>query len=214
MTTQRSQKLHKLVFELYTQHKKTLLFHGWHHINFVTNKAREFAILINTNVEIVESAALVHDINYIVELNSDPIAGQKLRSELLSEVGFDEIEVNRIEDIINESHTASRTVHISNEGKALSDADTLFKAIPTTPIFFSSKYVLENNINISKLANKIVTEQRPLIDQDIYFYIPEVKAKYNSWALSAIELWENMIEALQDKDILELLDIAKENGAI
>jgi len=214
MTTPRSQSLHKLVFELYAKHKESLLFHGWHHINFVTNKAREFANLIEANVEIVECAALVHDINYIVELNSEPIAGQKLRSELLAEVGFDDGEIQHIESIINESHTANRTAEISNEGKALSDADTLFKAIPTTPIFFSSKYVLENNINIARLANKIVTEQRPLIDQDIYFYIPQVKAKYNAWALSAIQLWENMIEALQDKDIIELLDIAKENGAI
>ena len=214
MTTARSQKLYKLVFELYKTHKKTLLFHGWHHINFVTNKAKQFAEIINANGELVECAALVHDTNYIVEINSDPVAGEKLRSELLTEVGFDQIEVQRIETIINESHTASRTAQISNEGKALSDADTLFKAIPTTPIFFSSKYIIENNIDIAKLANKIVSEQRPLIDQDIYFYIPEVKAKYNAWALNAIQLWENMIEALQDKDIIELLSIAKENGAL
>jgi uncharacterized protein len=213
MITLRSQKLHKHVFELYTKHKE-LLFHGWHHINFVTNKAKQFAEIIGANVEIVECAALVHDINYIVEINSEPEAGEKLRHELLLEAGFDEAEIKHIEAIINESHTANRSPTISEEGKALSDADTLFKAIPTTPIFFSSKYIIENNINITKLANKIVTEQRPLIDQDIYFYIPEVKAKYNPWAISAIQLWENMLEALDDRDIVEMLDIAKNNGAI
>ena len=214
MTTERSQKLYDLVFDLYQKHKETLLFHGWHHINFVTKKAAQFAVFIDTNVEIVESAALVHDINYIVAPNSEPEAGKDFRAEILSKSGFNQREIDLIENTINESHTSTRTAVISDLGKALSDADSLFKAIPITPIFFSSKYIAENNTDMVKLASKITKEQRPLIDEDIFFYIPEVKALYNNWARVNIELWENMQVALEDADIQEILDIAKANGAI
>ena len=59
---------------LYEEHKKELLFHGWHHIIFVKNKSGVFAEEIAAHKFLVQSAALVHDLNYIVEADSKPEA--------------------------------------------------------------------------------------------------------------------------------------------
>ncbi len=70
-----SEKISKLTKELktlYQKHTKYLLFHGWHHINFVVKKTIEFANSIKANVFIAQTAALVHDLNYIVAPNSEP----------------------------------------------------------------------------------------------------------------------------------------------
>ena len=160
--------LREEIKELYRQHKY-LLFHGWHHIYFVTEHAKRFAGMIDADVHLVEAAALVHDLNYIVEKNSKPEAAQEMRSDVLSSAGFSQGLIDRIESMINEAHTGSRSKTISPEGMALSDADTLFKALPLTPILFAGKYVQETGTNINELAEKIVSEQRPLLDQDIYF---------------------------------------------
>ncbi len=199
---------------LYTQHKDTLLFHGLHHITFVSKKARIFAESIGADQFLVESAGLVHDLNYIVETNSEPEKGQKLRVELLSEAGYSSDEIDRIEKMILETHTATRGVSISQEGMALSDGDTLFKALPITPIMFSSKYIQQNKVDVKKLARKVVSEQQPLLEQGIYFYTDLAKEKYLKWAKVNLELWGNVEEALQDEEVQELITIAQRNGVL
>ena len=86
---------------LYQEHQKALLFHGWHHITFVTNKSVIFAKEISANEFLVQSSALVHDLNYIVESNSKPEAGKELRKSILTKVGYTPEEVERIEKNYN-----------------------------------------------------------------------------------------------------------------
>jgi hypothetical protein len=90
----------------------------------------------------------------------------------------------------------------------------LFKVLPITPIIFSSKYIQENDTDIKKLANKIVTEQENLLTQWIYFYSEYAKTHYLPWAETNINLWKNVVHAYEDEDICEMLEIAKKNHAI
>lgn len=206
-------KLREHVKKLYDDNNDLLLFHGWHHIQFVTNKAVTFAKTINADVEVVEASALVHDLNYIVEVNSEPEAGTKLRASVLSKAGYSSEEINRIERIIDEAHTANRSAEISPEGMALSDGDTLFKALPITPILFSSKYITQNKIDLGKLAHKVLSEQRPLLEQGIYFYTEDAK-QYLKWAQANIDNMANVQEALEDPDVQELIKTAYERNVL
>jgi len=111
-------KIKKLISSLekiYQEESGKLLFHGWHHIIFVKNKAIDFAKSINANLFFVESAALVHDLNYIVKVNSEPEEAKEYRKNILIDSGFADNEINRIENIIMEAHTAIRNQNISDE---------------------------------------------------------------------------------------------------
>jgi len=195
---------------LYLKNSKKLLFHGWHHTNFVSKKAAEFAQSIGADAFLAESAGLVHDLNYIVIPNSEPEVGKKLRENYLMKAGYSRHEIEWIEKIVMEGHIRTRTTKISEEGKALSDGDTLFKALPTTPILFASKYIEQNKVDISKLAHKISSEQNKLIKSGIYFYTALAKKKYLRWGKINLALWDNVNEALKDEDVAEMLSIAKQ----
>jgi uncharacterized protein len=214
MSSSKIEKLIALLKPLYLEHSKNLLFHGWHHITFVRKKALEFAESVSANKLIVEAAALTHDLNYIVKPNSEPEEGKELRQEFLSKAGFFVDEITRIETVVLESHTGTRNEKITSEGMALSDADTLFKALPITPIIFAQKYITQNKVDIYKSANKVTSEQNPLIEQDIYFYTDYAKRKYLNWAKDNLKLWNNVIEAFKDEDIKEILKIANELGVL
>ena len=108
----------------------------------------------------------------------------------LQKCGYSESEINIIETVIIEAHTAFRNASISLEAKALSDADSLFKVLPITPVVFANKYMIENNITIDVLAKKIVTEQNKLIDAGIYFYSSAAVEKYQEWALVNLKVME------------------------
>lgn len=213
---QKLSKLNAELLKLYGDKKKSkhLLFHGWHHINFVRNKAVEFAKTIRANLFIVESAALVHDLNYFIKVFSKAHEGAGLRNKILSACGYSTDEIIKIEKVILECSTETRGKHISPEAKALSDGDFLFRALPTTPVLFTSKYLEESKINIHILANKIISDQRKLLASGIYFYTPLAKKKYLRWAKANLQLWGNIQESLKDKDVLDLLAIAKKQGVL
>jgi HD superfamily phosphodiesterase len=65
--TPRNQKLRERLEQLYKSYADTLLFHGWHHITFVARNSLEFAEELDVNKELVEAAALVHDLNYVTD---------------------------------------------------------------------------------------------------------------------------------------------------
>lgn len=201
----RLRQLEKTVRELYESAKEQLPFHGWHHIHFVMTKAVQFATDRCADPDLVAAASLVHDLNYVVVPNSEPEEGRQLRRRYLKDAGFRYPEIKRIEKIINEAHTATRTDVISLEGTALSDADTLFKSLPMTPVVFSHLYLEENGIGLRDLAEKIVKEQRPLMDKGIYFYDPEVRKRYSPWARVNMKLWQEIRDSLDDPDIAGLL---------
>jgi len=214
MITERTTWLAQNLEKLYEEHSADMLFHGWHHIWFVTKKAVEFARELDVDVELVEAAALTHDLNYIVEVNTEPEVGKELRAQYLATAGFSADEIVAIEQLVMEGHTATRTAGISDAAKALSDADTLFKALPVTPILLAGQFIRENNIDITRLANKVVGEQKPLMEQGIYFYTRGAKAKYLGWAEINLRLWENVGDALENKDVADMLAIAKKLGVV
>lgn len=210
-------KLFKIVYDLYhlPENKAKLLFHGWHHIEFVHNKAIEFAIELKCNVEKVAVSALLHDLNYIFSDKLEPEAARLNIIEYVIKVGYDKDYAEEIANLIENSHLAYRgTRELSDESKALSDADTLFKAIPTTPILFASRFITQNKYDIEKLGNKVVNEQKPLMDADEYFYTDIAKRKYLKWAKTNLDIWENILESLGDKDVRQLLATASDLGVI
>lgn len=215
--SQNYQNLYKTIYDLYhtSENKSKLLFHGWHHIKFVHDKAIEFAKFLKCDVETVAAASLVHDLNYIFSKKLEPEAANLQIANYLKESGYDNEFQELVLDIIKQGHIGYRDgTEVPDLVKALADADTLFKALPTTPILFASKFITENNYSIAKLAAKVVDEQKHLLEQDMYFYTDLAKEKYMEWAKLNIALWENVQESLEDESVKSMLDEAYELGVL
>jgi len=212
MTT-RLQNLSDALYELYKD-RKDLLFHGWHHVYFVSKKAVEFADELGVDKEVIEAAGLVHDLNYVVKTGTEPEAGKELRTSYLQAAGFSPVEITHIERIVMEAHTGTRHADISDAAKVLSDADSVFKVMPLTPILLSSKYITENHVDVKQWARKIIAEQQPLLKQGIYFYTETAKRKYLRWAETDLEIVSQVEDALQDPIIRETLRLTEELGVI
>jgi uncharacterized protein len=196
----------KRVHRLCHQYADRLQFHGWHHVSFVRAKAAGFARYNGADEAVVEVAALVHDVNYLVLRNSPAAAGRSLRLEILDECGVPPRIARWIDEIVDEAEMATRGRDISLEAQALSDADTLFKALPVTPVVLAHRYLRENGLSLRELAHKIVGEQCDVHDEGYYFYNPEAAAMYSHWATANLQLWQCIKEAVDDPTVVELLD--------
>jgi uncharacterized protein len=193
------------VHQLCQRFAQRLQFHGWHHVSFVRAKAVEFAMANGADAGLVETAALVHDLNYIVRRNSPAAAGRGLRMHILQSAGL-AVEVSlRIDEIVRDAEMAGRHRDISLEAQALSDADTLFKALPVTPVVLAHRYLAENGLSLRELANKIVAEQQNVHDEGYYFYNPDAAATYSRWAEANLQLWRCIRESLDDPTVEQLL---------
>ena len=215
--SQEYKKLYQLIYDLYhlEENKSKLLFHGWHHIKFVHDKAIEFAEELNADLETIAIAALIHDINYIFTDNLEPETANEYISNYLSMAGFSNKVISRVQKVVEDEHIGYRFErNLSNEAKALSDADTLFKALPTTLPLFSSKYIEQNKYDIYKLAEKIIKEQKPLLLKGDNFYSKSAKKKYLKWAKANLAVWENVLEALEDKSVAGMLKTAEDLGVL
>src|SRR5262249_55604962 len=73
---------------LCTRYAGGLPFHGWHHVDFVRRKAVQFAAKNGSDGTVVEVAALVHDLNYLIRRNSAAAAGHRLRMAILGGAGI------------------------------------------------------------------------------------------------------------------------------
>lgn len=193
------------VRELYVGRNRDVPFHGWHHVEFVSSKAVEFAVELGAEPLLVEASALVHDLNYLVDTKTDASGGAQLRQTVLAKSDVDYAVISRIESIVLEAETQSRNGDISIEAMALSDADTLFKALPITPVVLAPLYMRETGRSIKELALKIVNEQVPLNQSQIYFYSPSARQKYTKWGEANLRLWLCILEALEDVDVQSLL---------
>lgn len=191
---------------LYSRQTADVPFHGWHHISFVATKARIFAGELAADAATVEIAALVHDVNYLVAADSWAPRGAALRAQILKEAGLDDRSIRRIEQIVITAETRVRGRGISPEAMALSDADTLFKALPITPVVLAPLYMRETGKSLRQLAAKIVDEQVPLADEGIYFYSESAKKKYESWGETNLALWLGIRDALEDPSVLDLIE--------
>ncbi|HEX4701342.1 MAG TPA: HD family phosphohydrolase [Pseudonocardiaceae bacterium] len=182
-----------------------LPFHGWHHVSFVRDKGARFAAANGADVAVVATAALVHDLNYLVRRNSTASAGRAPRMRILAESGVSADAARRVDAVVIEAEMATRHRGISLEAQALSDADTLFKALPVTPVMLAHRYLTENGLTLRELATKIVGEQRGVHDAGFYFYSAEAAAAYSHWATANLELWQCVMESLDDPSVNELL---------
>jgi uncharacterized protein len=182
-----------------------LPFHGWHHVSFVRAKGAVFAKHNGSDVALVETAALVHDVNYMVRRNSLAEDGRTLRMRILAQAGVSDAVAEQIDEIVCEAEMRSRHRDISLPAQALSDADTLFKALPVTPVMLAHKYLDENGVSLRELATKIVGEQQGVHDEGYYFYSPQAAAMYSRWATANLELWQCIVESLDDPSVAELL---------
>jgi uncharacterized protein len=184
---------------------RALPFHGWHHVDFVRTKAVQFAEHNGSDVGVVETAALVHDLNYLVRRNSPASAGRGPRLRVLAAAGVPSTIAEHVDAVVCEAEMATRHRDISLAAQALSDADTLFKALPVTPVMLAHKYLAENGVSLRELAGKIVGEQRGVHDAGFYFYSAEAARAYSHWASANLELWQCIVEALDDPSVAELL---------
>jgi uncharacterized protein len=210
-TTSRSVPVHVTsevagrVRELCGRASGSLPFHGWHHVSFVRSKAVQFAGHNGADADLVETAALVHDLNYLVRRNSAAAAGCGLRMRILAEAGVPIEVADRIDAVVVEAEMATRHRDISIEAQALSDADTLFKALPVTPVMLAHRYLTENGVSLRELASKIVGEQQGVHDAGFYFYSQEAAATYSHWASANLALWRCVMESLDDPSVNQLL---------
>lgn len=196
----------KLVHELYdSQSRRDVPFHGWHHVHFVAEKSAEFAKELGADPGIVRIAAYVHDVNYLVAPRGGAGEGKSIRQRILQEAGLTREAIDRVEEIVLAAETRSRDDQISAEAMALSDADTLFKALPITPVKLAPLYMYETGRSLRELAEKIVHEQAPLDEQGIYFYSESAK-RYEPWAKANLQLWTHILAALNDTSIESLID--------
>lgn len=193
------------VKRLYARHRTRLPFHGWHHVRFVSAKGAEFARLNGSDARLVEVAGLVHDLNYLVQPNSAASAGRYLRMNLLARAGASLELARHVDDVVCEAEMSTRSRDISLEAQALSDADTLFKAVPITPVLLAHRYLSENRVSLRRLASKIIGDQQHVYDGGFYFYNPKIAARYSEWARANLRLWQCIAEALEDPCVEDLV---------
>jgi len=208
----RNQKLRSNLEWLYQRYTDTLLFHGWHHVAFVTRKSLEFAEELGVNKELVEAAALTHDLNYISDVTSNVDAGRTLREEQLSTVGYSAEDIALIEQTVHTASVENRDADISDMAKALSDADSLFKVMPVGLIVLSARFITETKVDLRKWADKIMRDQQPLLDKGIYFYTKTANDRYLEWAKVDLAAVASIQQSLDDPDIQEFLEDCKKLG--
>jgi uncharacterized protein len=200
--------LHRLTEEVrrrYTAFTSGLPFHGWHHVEFVRVQAVAYARKNGANVRIVEAAALLHDLNYMVKRNSRARAGKNLRHQILSGLGVSERSIRWIETVICEAETEARDENVSLEAQSLSDADTMFKALPITPVLLAPLYMGETGQSLVQLCDRIIKHQVPLYEQGIYFYNDEARKRYDEWAEVNLRLWQCIHDSLDHPEIRNLV---------
>lgn len=193
------------VKRLYSRRRTRLPFHGWHHVSFVSEKGREFARLNGADAELVAVAGLVHDLNYLVRPNSAASAGRGLRMNVLAKSGAAIGLARRVDEVVCEADMSTRGPDISLEAQALSDADTLFKAVPITPVLLAHRYLTENRVSLRRLASKIIGDQQDVYDEGYYFYNPKIAARYSEWARANLRLWQCIAESLEDPCVEDLV---------
>lgn len=212
--TLRNTELTKNLEALYANQAGSLLFHGWHHVRFVVRKSLEFAKELGVNAELVEAAALTHDLNYLTDTTSTVDAGAQLRTEQLMAVGYTAEEISVIENIVHTASTGYRDADISDMAKALSDADALFKVLPVGPMILSARFITETKTDLHKWAQRIIREQQPLLDGGIYFYTQTARDRYLDWAKLNLEWVATVQRSLDDPDTQLFLEDCKKLGYV
>ena len=106
--------------------------------------ARELAKRLNADMEIVELAALLHDIGSIVHGRVDHhITGAEIAEEKLKEVGYPQDRIDKVKHCIL-THRGSKSIKRETvEAQILADADAM-SAFDSIAGLFKAAYVYEN----------------------------------------------------------------------
>ncbi len=93
-------KLSTTVKAILLKEKDKLPLHGWHHFDFVRKKAVIFSEAIQANTFLVESAALVHDINRLPAYKNAPLEADTYSKQVLQESGYSIEESKKVLNIV------------------------------------------------------------------------------------------------------------------
>lgn len=182
-----------------------LPFHDYNHIVFVARWAVNFAQQNGADLPTVKAAALLHDLNYIVDPTSDVDTGKDLRREVLLEAGIPDREIDNLELIIRSADVRHSAPCSLLEAQALSDADMLYKILPVTPVLFSHRLLNESKSNIRDLAIRILREQLPRFETGSLFYNSEANERYHRWAATNFSLWRDIVDCVDEPTVFDLL---------
>lgn len=199
-------RLHDDIRMLLHLNRSTVPYHGWPHVHFVTQNAMRLAQNHGAESALVGSTALVHDLNYLVQPDSQPLVGDELASRYLKAAGFDDLHIARALQIVKEANLSTRGPNVSLEVACLSDADTLFKVLPLVPVLQTPSYLAENQTTLRDLAQKIVDDQLIRLDSGYFFYLSEVESQYLGWAHESVSMWQRVLDALGDPEIAMLAE--------
>ena len=211
LTSRQLRRLDDVVRDRYSTFTSGLPFHGWHHIAFVRKQAAIYARKNGADIAIVEAAAILHDLNYMVLRNSRVGEGKGLRREILQSIGVEDEAIKWIERVITEAETEARDVHACLEAQALSDADTIFKALPITPVLLAHRYMRETGQTTRELCDRIIRDQVRLRNEGIYFYDDDVRKQYDEWAAANLRLWQCIDDSLRHEEVRDLVAFLESN---
>lgn len=103
------------------------------HVKYVVEYAKILAEKLKADIEVVEIAALLHDIARIDGLNENHhIEGAKYAEELLSDLDYDSEKISLIKDCIISHRGSAGIPQKTIEAKCLASADAMahFRSIP------------------------------------------------------------------------------------
>lgn len=173
-------------------------------------KTGHFAQHLGADIPLSQAAALTHDLNHVAHKGvwTESKEGALLRKQMLTDCKIQDDLIQRIEAIIQSCEIVHRGTNLSLEGQALSDADSLFKVLPSTPILFTAGMMKQTDWSIKRIAEKVVRDQLKLIESDTYFFSDYARQNYMHLARANIYQMRDLLETLNDDDIAHMLRTA------
>ncbi|MDT0169453.1 HD domain-containing protein [Pseudarthrobacter sp. BRE9] len=199
-------RLRRAIFKLLTSHSDDIPYHGWPHVRFVADHGARLAAAVGADSDLVAAAGLVHDLNYLVRPGSQVKEGITLMRKYLRDAGYNSSQMDRVTSIVLEADLATRGPIVSSEVACLSDADSLFKVLPVTPVLLARDYLKENHVSLKELAESIIGEQASRLEEGYYFYTDEAKDLYDGLARQSIIMWNSILESLENDEVSLLVE--------
>lgn len=184
------------VCELLGRRHSRTPFHGLHHLFFVRDIATIASEELGAKTNLVRTAAMVHDLNYLFAREGGEEEAKVLRRTILTKAGAPKGIRDEIERVVWEASSSRRCEAISLEAKALSDGDTAFKALPVVPLM-SVLYLLETGKSIEGLSQKVVKDQMKPMDDGVYFYSKSVAGDFLKMGIANLEMWNRVDQFLK-----------------
>ncbi len=145
------------------------------HVKYVVEYAKTLAEKLGAGVEVVEIAALLHDIARIDGLNENHhIEGAKYAEELLNSLGYDPEKIPVIKDCIISHRGSTGIPQKTVEAKCLASADAMahFRSIPDMFYFVYKDLGCDIEEGKQKLRkkftesyNKMIPEAKEIVEE-------------------------------------------------